>query len=280
VEDSIGHLRATFALARAVEITPDRVSAYMTARLADGAANATINRELAALKRMFRLGRKAGKVADVPIIDMLAEHNTRKGFFERDQFNAVLAELPDYWRPAFETAYITGWRCRSEILSREWKHVDFAGGWLRLEPGETKNGEGRQFPLTPELRAVLEAQRERTDAAEQETGRILPWVFWHGDGERLRDYRRAWSSACRKAGLPGRHVHDFRRTAVRALERSGVPRSAAMAMVGHKTESIYRRYAIVDEAMLREAGEKLSAHHQAERERPASFATFRKTAQK
>ena len=54
-------------------------------------------------------------------------------------------------------------------------------------------------------------------------------------------------------------LHDFRRTAVRNLERAGVPRSVAMAMVGHKTESIYRRYAIVDEQMHREAAEKLGA---------------------
>jgi len=59
--------------------------------------------------------------------------------------------------------------------------------------------------------------------------------------------------------VPGRILHDFRRTAVRNLKRVGIPRSTAMRMVGHKTESIYRRYAIVDEAMLREAAEKLAA---------------------
>jgi integrase len=67
-----------------------------------------------------------------------------------------------------------------------------------------------------------------------------------------------------KAGLAGRIPHDFRRTAVRNLERAGVPRSAAMAMVGHRTESIYRRYAIADEAMLREGAIKLAALHLAE----------------
>jgi integrase len=65
---------------------------------------------------------------------------------------------------------------------------------------------------------------------------------------------RSWSVA---AGVPGRIVHDFRRTAVRNLERDGVPRSAAMAMVGHKTEASYRRYAIVDAGMLREAAAKI-----------------------
>ena len=75
----------------------------------------------------------------------------------------------------------------------------------------------------------------------------------------IRDIRGAWTAACKKAGYPGKLLHDFRRSAVRSLERSGVPRSVAMSMVGHKTEAIYRRYAIVDEAMLREGGARLDA---------------------
>jgi integrase len=77
----------------------------------------------------------------------------------------------------------------------------------------------------------------------------------------IKDYYGAWDEACRLAGLPDRIAHDLRRTAVRNLERAGVPRSASMKMTGHKTESVYRRYAIVDEAMLREGAAKLAAFH-------------------
>ena len=62
--------------------------------------------------------------------------------------------------------------------------------------------------------------------------------------------------------MPDRIPHDFRRTAVRNLERAGVSRSVAMKMVGHKTEAIYRRYAIVSESDLREAARKLAAVEQ------------------
>jgi len=141
--------------------------------------------------------------------------------------------------------------------------VDFQSGWLRLEPGETKNMEGRQFPLTPALRAVLERQRARTLAVEKATRTIIPWLF-HRSGRPIKSFRRAWVTACTAAGLLGRIPHDFRRTAVRNLERAGVPRSTAMKMVGHKTESIYRRYAIVDEAMLKEGAAKLQTFHDAQ----------------
>jgi integrase len=257
---AVDHLKGFFSGWRAQAISTDRILAYVRHRQQQQAANATINRELAALKRMFRLGERAGKVVRRPFIDLLEEHNARTGFFEREEYDAVLAQLPDDLQPVFAVAYLTGWRVKSELLTRQWAHVDFQSGWLRLEPGETKNAEGRQFPLTPALRAVLERQRARTLAVEKATRTIIPWLF-HRSGRPIKSFRRAWLTACTAAGLSGRIPHDFRRTAVRNLERAGVPRSTAMKMVGHKTERIYRRYAIVDEAMLKEGAVKLQALH-------------------
>ena len=114
---------------------------------------------------------------------------------------------------------------------------------------------GRSFPFTNAIESLLRAQEADHDRLAH-AGRIVPYVF-HRNGKRIRNLRDAWVSACDDAGLPGRLMHDFRRTAVRNLERAGVSRSAAMAMVGHKTESIYRRYAIVDSSALREAAAKL-----------------------
>ena len=61
----------------------------------------------------------------------------------------------------------------------------------------------------------------------------------------------------RKAGLPGLLVHDLRRSAVRRMEQAGVPRSVAMKLTGHRTESVYRRYAITSDADLRDAAKRL-----------------------
>jgi len=114
------------------------------------------------------------------------------------------------------------------------------------------------FPLTPELRALLEERLEYTRRCERAQGRIIPWVF-HRNGRPIRQMRRSWKTACKKAGLPGHLPHDLRRSAVRNLERAGASRSVAMKMTGHKTEAVYRRYAIVSESDLREAAAKLAA---------------------
>lgn len=265
------HVRHFFgADCKARDITADRITAYQAARLEERAKPSTINYEAAMLRRAFRLAAKAGKVAGRPEFDMLEVNNTRTGFFEPEQYRAVLSHLPDYLKLVAEAAYITGWRTKSELLTRQWRHVDLVNGWLRLDPGEGKTKQPREFPCTPELRALLEAQRERVRDIERATGQIVPWVFCHSDGSRIKDFRYAWAKACEAAGGPGRLVHDFRRTAVRNLERAGVPRSAAMAMTGHKTEAVYRRYAIVDSAMLQEAAVKLAALHASEANSPSS----------
>jgi len=77
-------------------------------------------------------------------------------------------------------------------------------------------------------------------------------------GKRVTEsgFNKAWRKARVEAGCPGRIPHDFRRTAVRNLERSGVSRSVAMKLTGHKTEAVYRRYAIVSSTDLRDAARR------------------------
>ena len=219
-------------------------------------SNGEINRELSILKRIFSLAAQGGKLLHKPHVPMLKEAAARRGFFEQEQVKAVLAHLPEPLRRVVEFAYITGWRVSSEILALEWRQVDFPAGEVRLYAGTTKNGEGRVFPMTARLKSLLEEQRQATKQIERERGKIVSLVF-HRRGERIVSLKKVFATACRLSGCPGRIPHDFRRTAVRNLERAGVPRSVAMAMVGHKTEAIYRRYAIVDSVALRDAATRL-----------------------
>ena len=150
VEDAVRHLRRFFDATYASQISGDLIASYVCSRQQEGAALATINRELGALRRAFRLAQLAGKVAFRPEISMLPENNRRRDFFEAHEYRAVLDNLPEYLRPVIQTAYITGWRINSEILTRQNHHVDLDSGCLRLEPSETRDGRGRSFQLLPD----------------------------------------------------------------------------------------------------------------------------------
>jgi integrase len=121
---------------------------------------------------------------------MLKENNVRQGFFEPEQFQAVLQHMPAVYHGLIKFAYFTGWRWLSEIQTRQWKHVDWQGGAVGLEPGETKNKEGRMFPfhVMPELQVVLELQLEKHREL-QRRGVISPWVFCREDGAAIKDFR-------------------------------------------------------------------------------------------
>lgn len=271
-------------------IDPIAIEKYKEARLKAGAAPATVNRDLEALRRAFTLAVQHGLLTSRPHIEKLAEHNIRTGFFEREQFEALLAHLTTVQsgkaKPIAHVvrfAYITGWRL-GEVLGLRWKNVDLRAGTVRLEPGTTKNEEGRTFPLNAELRQLLDERLEAQRLTTHRTKVVAlthdgeACVFTKKNGRPITTFRKRWHSAVRAIGvpdrvvkkklangkvverrLPGLLVHDFRRTAVRRLERAGVARSVAMKLVGHKTESVYRRYAIVSESDLREAVEKLGA---------------------
>jgi integrase len=193
---------------------------------------------------------------------MLQDAAPREGFFEEHQYQAVRRLLPEDLQVAIAIMQTYGWR-KSEVLTLERRQLDLKAGTLRLEPGTTKNREGRLVYLTPQLMAQLAAQVEQIKGLERKLGRIVPALFPRMTGRRAgeprKGFKKRWATACEAAGVPGRLLHDFRRTAVRNLERRGVARSVAMKLTGHKTESVYRRYAIVSDSDLREAARRLAA---------------------
>jgi integrase len=277
-ERSLDRLTAYFGEhARALDLTADRIVGYVAHRQEAKVAPATIRNELAALKRAFSLAVSAGRLNGRPAFPTIHVDNARRGFFERPDFEAVLAHLPRDLQPVAEFMYATGWR-KGEVLGLAWSDVDLDAGVARIE--HTKSGEPRTLPFhaLPGLDALITAQRERTTEVERRRGVICPHVF-HRQGRPIRDFRGAWQAACVAVGFATvtkdaegkvikvkvhRIPHDFRRTAVRNMERAGVSRSVAMKISGHKTESVYRRYAIVSEADLAEGLAKVAQLHAAE----------------
>lgn len=238
------HLDRFFAGRRVAGLGPADIEAYIVARQAEGATGSTIRRELSTLSRMLRLAYENGKLLRLPVIRKPKDGAPREGFFERDQYEAVLRHLPPDLRVAAAIAYTYGWRTQSEILTLERRQLHLEAGTLRLDPGRTKNDEGRVVYLTPELKALLAEQIEWIRVVERKTGRIIRYVFPHLSGarrlgQRRRDYWKVWTTACRKAGVPGRLRHDFRRTAVRNLVNLGVPERVAMMVTGHKTRAVF-----------------------------------------
>jgi integrase len=241
------------------DITTADVRRYVGRRRDEGASNATVNRELSVLKRAYALAIAAGTLASRPHIALLREDNVRRGFFEAADFEAVRRRLPPDLADFVTFLHVTGWRWRSEAARLRWTDVAFDVGEVRLEPGTTKTGEGRVFPVTAALRAQLERRRAVTRERERELGRAVPHVFTRPDGRPLGSFSKAWATACRTAGVPGRVLHDFRRTAVRNLVRAGVAERVAMQMVGWKSRQMLDRYHIVSTADLIEAARKLDA---------------------
>ena len=270
VDEYMNHLNTFFRKMRATSITTERIKAYIGKRQQQEAANGTINRELACLKRMFRLGfqQTPQLVARVPHIPQLKEHNIRSGFFEHEDFLALRGALPDYAQVAASLAYYSGMRM-GEVCSLQWRQVNWTEGKLYLRAQDTKTNTPRVLYLTGDLCRVLQAWKTRCDLKWP----ACPWIC-HRGGIRLQSLKHSWRKACQAVGVgqmvkdatKGRKVwqgkipHDFRRTAVRNMVRAGVPEKVAMAISGHKTRSVFDRYNIVDEKDLEQAARSLSTY--------------------
>jgi len=146
---SVKHLKRTFALDRAVDITTDRIKKYIASRQQEGAANASINRELSALKRMFKLAVESGRLRFAPHVPMLEENNARQGFVDHGVFVALREHLPAYLKNPITFLYLSGWRL-GEMKELEWRDVDIVGKVVRLRPEISKNKDGRVLPLSGE----------------------------------------------------------------------------------------------------------------------------------
>jgi integrase len=251
-----------FAGWKLADIDAAAILSYVAHRQRQGRAAGTINVELATLRRAMRLAHEYGKLDAVPRIRMLRPAAPRSGFFERDEFEAVCRHLPPDLQVVARIAYTYGWRITSEVPPLTWVQVDLEAGTLRLDPGSTKNRDGRIVSLTPELYSLLSEQRDRVRTLEHELERTVLWVFpvTHGRhrGRPRRDIRNVWRRACRLAGLPGKLKHDLRRTAARNMINLGVSERVVMVVLGHRTRSMLDRYCIVSPGDLRDVARKLS----------------------
>jgi integrase len=246
------HLRPAFGKVRANALSTAQLKRYMAARLEAEAAPATVNRELEFVERALRLGAQCEppKVIKVIRVPSLKENNVREGFLDDAGYLKLRDELPVYLKAVFVVGYHVGARL-GELLGLRWGQVDFSNNQILLNPGTTKNGKGRTLPVYGDMKDWLLTQQAERDAKHP----TCPFVFAH-DGHRITEFRKAWASACERAGLK-LLFHDLRRSAVRNMRLAKIPENVAMQITGHKTRSIFDRYSIVGGEEIQDAAAKL-----------------------
>jgi integrase len=278
----VKRIRDSFGPYRATDVTAEMVDAYIESHLKDGgrkrkgqekpigARPASVNRGTQLLAQSFKLAvqRRHLTPGSVPYIRRLSEaDNVRQGYFTEPEFRRVVTHLPEYLQDFALFAYITGWR-KNGIASLRWEDVD--GDVILVRGEDWKNGEAQTVPVEDELIEIMK-RRRATRQVKADTGIVLAkWVF-HNDGARIGDFRKAWKTACKKAGVAGRLFHDLCRCAARSMDNAGVPRDVARQIMGRKTDAIYSRYRIVNEqdkrVGLNRRGEYMRATAQQENER-------------
>jgi len=282
------HLKV-FADFLAIHIDKDRLNSYVDDRLREGASNASVNREMSALKTCFRLG----QVARMPQFPHLTESNARTGFVEQHQFDRLVQCAGELWLRLFlECAFTYGWR-KGELLSLRVEQADLLTKTLHLDAIQAKNAKPREVTMTAKVYELVKLAVDGKD----NTDRLLT-----RGNKPVKDFRESWQKLCAKAGLgkftcrkcekvgdgdkckcgtrafkyTGTTPHDFRRSAARQLRRAGVAETTIMAIAGWATREMFKRYDINDSSDIRNAVVKLE---QARAENSHSFGHSRASEQ-
>jgi integrase len=250
------HLQEGFKFHRVIDITGEKVEQYRDKRLQAGAARASVNRELAALRRGYKLMLEKRMISEAPVIKLLEGENVRQGFLSVGDFYSLLEKIENQdVRDIIEFLYNSGWRS-VEAKKLQWSWLD--GKMIRLPKEFAKNKKSRALPLTGALLDIIERRKakRRPDCN---------YVF-HRAGKTIKSFRRAFKAAAKEVKMPDLLPHDMRRSAVRNFRRSGLSEHEGMALSGHKTDSVYRRYDIIADDDLTAAMERVQQHVKKEAE--------------
>ena len=198
---------------------------------------ASINRCLQLLGQSYKLANADGILnCELPKRRLSEVGNARQGFFSSTEFRSVLVNLPERWRDYVEFFYLCGMRPK-QIKSLSWQDVD--ADCIRSRAENVKNRRSHSVPLAGQLAKVIARRRLQMSPRTS--------LIFHYKGQPIGDHRKAWKTACRLAGCPGKLLYDLRRTFCRDAIRAGVPQSVVMSISDHRTVSTFLRYNITSD---------------------------------
>lgn len=256
---NISRLNLKLGAYSADRLTSQQITQYILERKSEGAGNASIRQELAALRRAYTLAIRDGLVKRKPYIELPPPPEKRKGVFsypEYVQFRDMLRLIPpsqnydgNVLADILVFGFYSGWR-KNEVLSIVWDWVDFQDRLVLIPGRYTKNKRDKVFPLEGECLAMIQS---RFDIASG------PYVF-HRNGKKVVSFYKLWKKSLQQAGLPKKLFHDLRRTAVTNLNRARVSPQVGMQISGHLTDSVYADYNQIRLEDMREAVVRVSQY--------------------
>jgi integrase len=257
------HLLRAFGDIRAADFTTRHIERYKQKRLFQGAAFSTIDRELEIARRAFKLAADCDppRVARVPKFRFYRIENIRTGFLEESNYLTLRDAMPNPERLLLVLGYHTGIRL-GVLRQLLWYWVNLEHKRITIPSGVDKNKQPRVVPIYGDMGPYL----EMAFATRKATFPQCPYVVQRY-GHKVVDISKAWAKGCQAAGLEGLRFHDLRRSAVRNMDRAGVPRDVAMRIIGHKTASMFRRYNIISDRDLDNAGLKLESYRERQQAR-------------
>lgn len=254
---SIRTLSRFFSGLQVRDITNTRIGSYREQRLSEDSCRknktkpATINREVACLRHMLNLAKDDKLIESMPCdfkkIKSLDENNVRERVLSSQEYEYLLTQCPLHTAQVVKMGYYTGMRF-GEIITLKWDRIDIDSGMIRLRPEDTKTKKGRVVPLHPELIKMLQ------DLPHHQSNRVF--LF---DGEPVKSIRKSFITACKNAGVEGLWFHDFRHTAINNWRLQGHDYFRIMAVSGHKTMSVFKRYNTISEEEIKKLVQAESA---------------------
>ncbi len=232
---SVELLCAFFKSKHLHEITPNHIEDYISYRRKT-VANATINRELACLKRMYSLAIKWGDAKKNPVIEItfLKEPPGRTRFLTKDEITTLVGKSADFFKPVLITALNTGMR-HSEIIDLTWDRVHIKNvidPYIELDI--TKNGKKRFIPLNDTMIELL------NDLAVQK--KHDQYVFINSKGRKFQRTTKPFKTALKKAGILDFRFHDLRHTFASYFVMSGGDLLTPKEILGHSSMKMVERY--------------------------------------